>query len=122
MTLQELYAEMGGNYEQAVKIMRVEKLIDRYIRKLQDSGTFEALFEAGESMDPTKLYESAHALKGVCANLGLDKLAKAASDVTEEYRPSNERHYTDDEVKAMIASIKDDYAVVVEKINRYIGA
>lgn len=122
MTLQELYAEMGGNYEQAVKIMRAERLIDRYVRKLQSSGVFETLFAAGEEMDPTMLYESAHALKGVCANLGLVELSQAASDVCEEFRPGNERQYTDDEVRAMIASIQDDYDVVLEKINQYIGA
>ena len=29
MTLQELYIEIGGDYDQAVRVLRVEKLIDK---------------------------------------------------------------------------------------------
>ncbi len=122
MTLQELYALMGGNYEQAVKVMRMDRLIDRYVRKLGKSGTFEALFAAEEEMDPTKLHESSHALKGVCANLGLDDIAQDASDVCEQYRPGNERTMTDDEAKAIIEHIKLRYANVMDKIAQYENA
>ncbi len=81
MTIQELYAKIGGNYEQAQKIMKMDKLIDRYVRKLATSGTYEKLSEAGKTMDPTMLFESAHAMKGVCANLGLDDIAHAAGGI-----------------------------------------
>ena len=87
MTIQELYAKIGGDYEQAVKVMRMDKLIDRYVRKFPASGTCEKLAEAGQSMDPAQLFESAHALKGVCANLGLTAIASAAGAITEEFRP-----------------------------------
>lgn len=119
MTIQELYARIGGNYDQAVRVMRMDKLIDRYIRKLPDSGAYEALVTAGEAMDGTKLFESAHALKGVCANLGLDEIAALAGDITEDFRPGTARKLTDDEIKGKIARITSLYQRTLEGLRAY---
>ena len=119
MTLQELYASIDGNYDHAVQIMRMEKLINRYLSKFPNSGVYEALAAAGESMDPTALFESAHAMKGVCANMGFDKMAAAAGEITEEFRPGNTRSLSDDEVKARIADIGVMYRHTVDVIRQY---
>ncbi len=63
MTLEELYSVIGGNYAHAQQIMKMDKLIDRYIRKLKTSGVYEQMTAAGEKMDPVGLFESAHAMK-----------------------------------------------------------
>ena len=119
MTLQELYASIDGNYDHAVQIVRMEKLINRYLSKFPNSGVYEALAAAGESMDPTALFESAHAMKGVCANMGFDKMAAAAGEITEEFRPGNTRSLSDDEVKARIADIGVMYRHTVDGIRQY---
>jgi HPt (histidine-containing phosphotransfer) domain-containing protein len=119
MTLQELYASIDGSYDHAVQIMRMEKLINRYLSKFPNSGVYEALAAAGESMDPTALFESAHAMKGVCANMGFDKMAAAAGEITEEFRPGNTRSLSDDEVKARIADIGVMYRHTVDGIRQY---
>lgn len=119
MTLQELYASIDGNYDHAVQIMRMEKLINRYLSKFPNSGVYESLAAAGESMDPTALFESAHAMKGVCANMGFDKMAAAAGEITEEFRPGNPRSLSDDEVKARIADIGVMYRHTVDGIRQY---
>ena len=121
MTIQELYENIGGNYAQAQKIMRMDKLIDRYIRKLSSSSINEALKAAGEAMDPSGLFESAHAMKGVCANLGLDALAEAASELSEEFRPGNPRRFSDEEVKAKLSRIDGMYRKVINGIDQYIN-
>ena len=82
MTIQELYDQIGGNYDHAVQIMRMDKMISKYLLKLTNSGVCEACREAVESFDSTKLFESAHAMKGVCGNLGLDDLAAAVGEIT----------------------------------------
>jgi HPt (histidine-containing phosphotransfer) domain-containing protein len=105
MTIQELYDQIGGNYDHAVQIMRMDKMISKYLLKLTDSDICDKLKEAAGSMDPGALFESAHAMKGVCANLGLDDLAAAVSEVTEEYRPGAGRKLSDDEVKAKLDDI-----------------
>lgn len=119
MTLQELYASIDGSYDHAVQIMRMEKLINRYLSKFPSSGVYESLAAAGESMDPTALFESAHAMKGVCANMGFDKMAAAAGEITEEFRPGNPRSLSDDEVKARIADIDVMYRHTVDGIRQY---
>ncbi len=119
MTLQELYANIGGDYDQALRVLRVEKLVDKHIRKLTKNGVVEGLIEAGKTMDPTELFEKGHAMKGVCANLGLTALSDAASRVTEEFRPGNPRKLSDEEIKAEIASIEKMYATAAEGIRQY---
>lgn len=119
MTLTELYQEIGGDYDQALRVMRVEKLMDKHLRRFPDNGVVEGLLAAGESMDPEKIFEAAHAVKGVCSNLGLVNLSEAASEITEEYRPGNARKLSDDEVKAKIESIRRMYEKVTEGIRKY---
>ena len=119
MTLQELYANIDGNYDHAVQIMKMEKLISRYVQKFPKSGVNESLQEAAETMDPTRLFESAHAMKGVCANLGFDRLSEAAGEITEEFRPGNARRLTDEEIREKIARIDAMYQRTVEGIHRY---
>lgn len=119
MTIQELYSEIGGNYEQALRVMKMDKLIDRYVRKLKNSSLDEKMAAAGRTMDATQLFESAHAMKGVCSNLGLETLAAAADEITEEFRPGNERRLSDDEVRARLDTILTMYRRAVEGIERY---
>ena len=119
MTIQQLYEEIGANYEQAVRVMKKDKLIDKYIRKLGSSDVGEKLAQACEAMDAEKLFESAHAMKGVCANLGLDSLAGAADEITEEFRPGNPRKLSDDEVRAKLQAIAQRYADTAQSISRY---
>lgn len=119
MTLQELYQNIDGNYDQAIKVLRMDKLLDKHIRKLTKNGVVEQLLAAGKDMDPTQLFETAHAAKGVCANLGLVKLSSAASEIAEEYRPGNPRRFTDDEVKEKLAAIAALYQKTADGIQAY---
>ena len=119
MTLQELYAKIGGDYEQAQRVLRVDKLIDKHIKKLPKNGVIDNLLAAGEGMDPTQLFETAHAAKGVCGNIGLTNLAADAWAIAEEYRPGNDRTMSDEEVKAKLADISEKYSIVAEGIKEY---
>ncbi|MBQ7623860.1 MAG: Hpt domain-containing protein [Clostridia bacterium] len=120
MTLKELYDLIGGDYDQALRVLRVEKLLDKHIRKLTQGGVIEKLLEAGEGMDATALFEAAHAAKGVFGNLGLPLLAGAASEIAEEYRPGNPRKFSDGEVKEKLAKIKEIYKKTAEGIEKYV--
>lgn len=121
MTLKELYQNIDGDYDQALRVLRVEKLLDKHIRKLTQNGVIDALLAAGKTMDPTQMFETAHAAKGVCGNLGLVKLAAAASDIAEEYRPGNARKLSDAEVSQRLADIEAMYQKAAEGIKAYIG-
>ena len=119
MTLKELYEQIGGDYEQALRVLRMDKLIDKHIRKLPNGGVCDALIAAGEAMDPTQLFETAHAVKGVCGNLGLTKLAEAASEITEEFRPGSVRQFSDAEIGEKLAAFAALYARSRDGIARY---
>ena len=119
MTLHELYTEIGGDYEQALRVLRAEKLIDKHIRKLPKSGVADRLLNAGKSMEPAELFEAAHAMKGVCANLGLAALAEMVSVIAEEYRPGNARRLSDSDVAQRLAEIAEAYAKTADGIRRY---
>lgn len=120
MTLQELYQSIGADYEQATRVLRMEKLINKHIGKFANNGVVDKLVEAGQGMDPQQLFETAHAAKGVCANLGLTKLSDLASQIAEEYRPGNSRTLSDDEVRATLQEIAELNAQTVEGIRRYV--
>ena len=119
MTIEELYAMMGGNYEHAKQILKMDKLIDRYVRKLKNSGVDEKLAAAVETMDAEKLFESAHAMKGVCANLGLDSLAEKAEIITEEFRPGSVRSKSDEEMQTVIQQTLEQYRTSIAGSAKY---
>ena len=58
MTTEELYKVIGGDYEQALKVLRMDKLIDKHIRKLSQNEIFDNLLNAKESLDPVVLFEA----------------------------------------------------------------
>lgn len=119
MTIQELYRNIDGDYEQAIRVLRMDKLVDKHIRKLTKNGVVDNLLEAGKTLDPTRMFETAHAAKGVCANLGLVKLAEAASELAEEFRPGNPRRLSDAEVAARVAAVAALYRRTTEGIQQY---
>lgn len=119
MTLKELYEIIGGDYDQALRVLRVEKLMDKHIRKLTKGSVVEQLIAAGEAMDPAQMFDAAHASKGMCGNLGLKKLSDLASDIAEEFRPGNPRTMTDDQVKEKLDEINALYRRAVEGVHQY---
>jgi HPt (histidine-containing phosphotransfer) domain-containing protein len=119
MTLPELYQTIGGDYDQALRVLHIEKLIDKHIRKFPKNGVVDTLLDAGKTMDPTGLFETAHAVKGVCANLGLTALSDAAAEITEEFRPGNARKLSDAEIGEKLHNIEDMYNRIKEGIRQY---
>ena len=119
MTLKELYEEIGGDYDQALRVLRVEKLIDKHIRKFPSNPVFAEIADAAITMDATRLFESSHAIKGVCSNLGLVNIASVASEISEEFRPGNSRTMTDDAVKEKVGTILKLFAAASEGIRKY---
>lgn len=119
MTLEELYQAIGGDYTRALKVLRVQKLVDKHIRKLPSNPVFSALEQAGETMDASALFENAHAIKGVSANLGLMSIWDLSSKLSEEFRPGNERTMSDEQVKELVSDICSQFHNAADKITEY---
>ena len=119
MTLEELYQMIDADYQQAIRVLRMDKLLNKHIRKLVSGGVIDSLIEAEQNMDPKELFERSHAVKGIAANLGLTKIAALASDISEEFRPGNPRRMSDEEVHEKFSQIRELYAKTVEGIRLY---
>lgn len=119
MTLKDLYTLIEGDYDRVIAVLRVEKLIDKHIRRLPGNAIFTALDEAGKTLEPTAMFEAAHAIKGVCANLGLVKLSDVASELSEEFRPGNARTMSDEDVRKKIAEVDALLKKANDGIRRY---
>lgn len=119
MTLQALYEGIGEDYAQALRVLRVEKLVDKHIRRLPHNGLIESMIQAGDPLDGTKLFEAAHAVKGNCGNLGLTKLAAGASEIAEEFRPGARRTMSDDAVREKLRAIDGLYRHTAAVIAQY---
>ncbi|MBR0302804.1 MAG: Hpt domain-containing protein [Clostridia bacterium] len=122
MTLRELYDAIGGDYDRAIAVLRIEKLMDKHIRRLPANPVFADLDAAGESMDPVRLFESAHAIKGVCSNLGLITLADVASEICDEFRDGAVRRLSDEQIKEKISEIDDGFNKAADAIREYDAA
>ena len=119
MTVQELYERIGGNYDAARRILMNDTLIARFVAKLPADPSFDKLSAAAETMDARGLFEGAHAMKGVCANLGLENLSRAAAELTEEFRPGNERKLSDAEAEERVEALRALYGHTVDEIRRF---
>ena len=119
MTVQELYESIGGSYDNAKKILQMDMLIGKFILKLLDDTSCQRLLDAAQAGDPVGMFEGAHAMKGVCANLGLNDLSAAASVIAEEFRPGKERTMDQAALDQRLAELKDKYEETVAGIRKY---
>ncbi len=119
MTVQELYASVDGNYEAALKILRMDAMVKRFILKLPKDKALENMLKGWEAKDEAAVFEGAHAVKGVCANLGFLSLSEKASEIAEEFRPGNTRKLTDAEVTEKLNALSEQYNRTTEAIQAF---
>ena len=86
MTLQECYAAMGGSYDEVIGRLRSEKLVQKFVLKFLNDGSYQLLQDSLAAGDREEAFRSAHTIKGVCANLGFDALLASSEALTEALR------------------------------------
>ena len=119
MTVQELYERIGGSYDSAKRILPMDKLIGKFVLKFLDDKSYEKLTTAWAEKDTAGVFDGAHAIKGVCANLGLNTLSEQASAIAEEFRPGNARTMDDAEVGRRMDELKATYERTIEGIRAF---
>ena len=119
MTVQELYEQIGGSYDDAKRILPMDKLIAKFVVKFLDDKSAERLFSAWDARDAAAFFEGAHAMKGVCANIGLTELSAAASVLADEFRPGKERSMDDAEVQRRIDELRAGYDRATQGIRAF---
>lgn len=114
MTLEECYAKLNGDYNEAKTRLMNEKLIERFILKFPDDPSMDALQEMIAAGDNAAAFRAVHTLKGVAANLAFTQLFQDASNLTEYMRDL--QHDADPN---LYASLKETYDNVIRTLKEY---
>lgn len=118
MTIEECYERMGGDYDQVLKRLPSAGLVKKFITKFLDDGSFAELNSAMEQGDRELAFRAAHTLKGVSANLGLERLRRSASELTEMLRPESQT--VAPEAAVLLEQVRWDYQLTVDSIRAFL--
>ena len=86
MNTKECYEKIGSNYESVLSRFGNEALVKRFALKFLKDPSYAELREALEARDAERAVRAAHTLKGVCLNLGFDRLYEISAALTEDLR------------------------------------
>ena len=109
MTLEECYRALGGSYSDVLARLVNDKMITKYLNKFTEDTSYRDIFAALENNDYETAFRAAHTLKGICLNLGLENLYKAAYKVTEALRQKT------DEFPQITAGMTEGLVLLDEK-------
>jgi len=108
---------MGGNYQEALGRLISPALVEKFIIKFLDDGSYEALCRQMNAGVREDAFKAAHTLKGVCANLSITKLCGSVSELTEELRSGDAE--VSDRARELFESVRKDYNMTVSTIRSY---
>lgn len=111
MTLQELYAVVGGDFDDVERRLRGEERVRRFVDMFAGDESFSQLQDAVACQNWQAAFAAAHTLKGVALNMGFNNLAISASVLVEQLREGKDP--TDGAAYRVVCS---DYACLVDAI------
>lgn len=113
MDVQAVYAQIGGDYADALERLRKPERIEKYLVKFRGQ-SLAPLEEAVAGGNAEEAFLQAHTLKGICANLSLTRLANSASDLTENLRART----MDADTPGLLENVKKDFALVMDAVSK----
>lgn len=114
MTIREVYAYAGGNYDETIKRLGSEEIVNRFAERFLSDGSFRSLEKAFDEGDGESAFRAAHTLKGVAKNLGFADLGDSASVLTEILR-----NRVFDGAKPVFEKVKSDYDRLIRALTVY---
>ncbi len=111
MTLREFYEEIDSDFDEVLKRLLNERLMNRFVHKFLEDDSYLQLCEAVEENDYEQAFEKAHTLKGVCQNLGFCNLSTPVSELTDSLRNGKRPQNWD-----LMTDIKREYERTVAAI------
>lgn len=107
--LSEIYALAGGEPEKVLaRFGGNEKMLRHFLNLFAQDGSFDRLQAALAAGETEDAFRAAHTLKGICANLGFERLYKKASEITELLRRGEL-----DRAKPLFPELEEMYKAVV---------
>lgn len=86
MKIEECYRQLGGDYEDVLKRLHSETLVQKFVIKFLNDQSYELLLQAVEDKNAEEAFRAAHTLKGICQNLSFTQLYESSHLVTEIFR------------------------------------
>ena len=114
MTLQECYQAMGANYDDVLGRLRSERLIQKFVLKFLDDGSYDLLCSSMAGGDIDTAFRASHTIKGVCQNLGFTRLGQSSHELTEALRAGDAAA-----AAGLLGQVKADYAETVEAVRAF---
>ena len=90
MTVRESYEKIGSNFDEVLRRLGSEALVKRFALKFLNDTSFQDLKDALVKKDGETAFRAAHTLKGVCLNLGFDRLYEVSAELTEKLKQYGE--------------------------------
>lgn len=112
MTAEQFYSEVGGNYNEVLKRLQKTERIKKYLYAFKEDTCYQNLCKALEEKDYEEAFTCVHNLKGVCANLELTHLFRAADILCEDLRGGN----PGDGLEKKMEDVTREYVKTVAKI------
>ncbi|MGN0401475.1 MAG: Hpt domain-containing protein [Acetatifactor sp.] len=112
MELRQVYEQLNGDYDSVLSRLMTEERIVKYLLKFLDQNMDILILKALETEDYETAFREAHNLKGVCANLNLDRLEVSASALTEALR----RGKPEGDISSLVENMKSDYQLTVNAL------
>lgn len=108
--------EMGMNVDNTVKrFMGNEGLYLKFLNKYQADQSVANIQKYISEQNAEEAFKSAHTLKGVAANLGLDPIAQYASDIVELFRGKTQFSEVDtDKLNILNEELKSKHEALIE--------
>lgn len=117
MTIEQCYEQLHGDYAQVIQRLPSPALVERFLGKFLDDGSFSELTSAMAVGQTEAAFRAAHTLKGVSANLGFEQLRQSASALTEFLRGKAES--VPAEALPLMEQVRRDYQMTVDAIRAY---
>ena len=111
MSLKSCYDALGGNYDEARARLMSERIMQKFVLKFLNEGSYDLLMGALEAKDGDAAFRAAHTQKGVCLNLSFDRLLHSVEPLCEAVR-----HGWSDEAPALAKAVAADYEQTVAAI------
>ena len=86
MDIRECYEKMGASYDDVLQRMGSDALVERFTGSFLSDGSYQMIADGIEAKDAETAFRGAHTLKGVCLNLGFQKLYEVSAELTEALR------------------------------------
>lgn len=112
MELRQVYMQLDGDYDSVLARLGTDERIKKYLLKFLDKDMEAAVINALEAEDYQTAFREAHNLKGVCANLNLDRLGHSSSELTDALRGGK----PEGDVSALVEAMKSDYQRTISAI------